>query len=109
MEQQAGHETNSSTRNRIGNKVYGLDFSPEQDETEEGDGISKMPHGNADNEEEENEFTPRFMFSLHNQDRKDYVQDCAQNKTYEGYNFVKRHMVSRVFSINDQYMSFNGL
>ena len=96
VEQQAGHETNSSVRNRIGNKVYGLDFSPKQDKTEEGHGISKVPHGNADDEEEEYEFTPRFLFSLHNQDRKDYVQCRTQDKTYEGYNFVKRHMVSRV-------------
>jgi len=103
VEQKAGHETNSSVRNRIGNKVYGLDFSPKQDKTEERHGISKVPHGNADNEEEEYEFTPRFLFSLHNQDRKDYVQCRTQDKTYEGYNFVKRHMVSRISSINRDY------
>src|SRR3972149_10553347 len=53
VKQQTGHKTNSSIRNRIGNKVYGLDFSPKQDKTEEGHGISKVPHSNADNEEEE--------------------------------------------------------
>ena len=68
VEQQAGHETNTTIRNRISNKVYGLDFSPKQDKAEEGHGISKMPHGNADNEEEEYEFAPRFVLSLHNQD-----------------------------------------
>ena len=109
VEQQTGHKTNSSVRNRIGNKVYGLDFSHKQDETEEGHSISKMPHSHADNKEEEYEFTPRFMFSLHNQDRKDDVQGRTQDKTYEGYNFIKWHIVSRVSSINDQYMSFNGL
>src|SRR4030067_1790997 len=101
VEQQAGHKTNSSIRNCICNKVYGLDFSPEQNKAKKGHGISKVPHGNADNEEEEYEFTPRFMFSLHNQDRKDYVQGSTQDKTYEGYNFIKRHMVSRVSFMND--------
>ncbi|MCR4319455.1 MAG: hypothetical protein NUV74_03845, partial [Candidatus Brocadiaceae bacterium] len=73
VEQQAGHKTDPSVRNRIGNKVYGLDFSPKQDKTEKGDGISKVPHSHTDDEEEEYEFAPRFLFSLHNQDGKDYV------------------------------------
>ena len=101
VEQQAGHETNSSVRNPIGNKVYGLDLLPKQNKTEEGHGIPKVPHGHADNEEEECEFAPRLVLSLHNQNRKDYVQCRAQEKTYERYNFVKRHIVSRVSFMND--------
>jgi len=57
-----------------------------------------MPHGDADNKEKEYQLAPRLLLSLHDQDGKDYVQGGAQDKTNEGYNFVKWHngVVSRV-------------
>ncbi len=91
MEQEAGHEADTAIRDSICNKAYRGDISSKQKKTEKRHGISKVPHGNADDEEEEYEFTPRFLRPLHDQNRKDDVQYSAQDKTDEGYNFVKRH------------------
>ncbi|GAN33737.1 hypothetical protein BROSI_A2271 [Candidatus Brocadia sinica JPN1] len=42
-----------------------------------------MPQSHTDNEKEKNEFTPRFVFSLNNKNRKDYMQDGTEDKAYE--------------------------
>ncbi len=93
MEQKAGHKTDACVRNCVCNKVYRCNIFPEEEKTKEVDGIPKVPHSHTDNQEEEYEFTPRLLFSLYDQDRENYVQDGAQDKTNEGYNFVEWHSI----------------
>lgn len=77
MEKEAGHKADADIRNCVRDKAHGSDIFTEQKKTKEVHRISEVPHSHADHKKEKNQFASRLMFSLHNEDRKDDMQDGA--------------------------------